>query len=279
MGIATLPTKTDDSIGREKTTPSSDGFEQTFDPRSEVSPTEHNRRTDLMIEIATAVGLEDGSTPGSIEARLGGASSWRFFDDFHDDPSSNVRWALVAGGAGSTIQVIAASAAPASVEGMGWCELTSGGDPGSSPAIRTVEAIFRRGQGPIFEARVKLPATLANAAFVAGLQFGTDPTYALITTKDNGKWEVLIGSDGIPGTDSLELTTPVPAGGGIYTVRIELLAAEATARFYIDDVLVATLNTDTPLTTEALHAVVRCQRKAAGGGSVFVDYVDIRGAR
>lgn len=279
MGIATLPTKSDESLGREKTTPPSDGFERVFDPRYDVSPTEHNRRTDLLVELAETIGLEDGSTAGSIEARLPGSDRWRFFDDFHDDPTSNVRWTLVAGGAGSNIGLIPASAAPASAEGMGWCEITSGGDVASSPAIRSLEAIFRRGQGPIFEARVKLPATLANAAFVAGLQFGTDPTYALITTKDNGKWEVLIGSDGIPDSDSLELTTPVPAGGGIYTVRIELLAASATARFYIDNVLVATLLTATPLTTEALHAVVRCQRKAGAGGTVYVDYVDIRGER
>jgi hypothetical protein len=263
MALDDLPTQTDESIGREKADRPRP-LPIVYDRRYEVPPDEHNRRTELLIELAKSVGS---------------AASWRVFDDFFEDPTSGVRWTIVAGGAGSSVSIVPASSDPASVEGGGWCALVSGGDALSTPAIRWLDPVFRRGQGPIFEARVKLPATLANANFIGGFQFGTDPTYALITTKDNGKWEVLIGSDAIPAVASQELVTPAPVAGGIYTVRVELLADEATANFYIDGTLVATLETATPEPTEALHAVIRCARKAGAGGTVYVDYVEVRGSR
>lgn len=67
MTITTLPTKTDASIGRVKT----DGpGEPSPDLRYDVPAAEYERIKDAIIALASAVGLDDGSTPGSLRAAL-----------------------------------------------------------------------------------------------------------------------------------------------------------------------------------------------------------------
>lgn len=68
MGLTKIPTKTADSIGavvRDRPRP------LPRDPRYAQSAEEHERLKDTVIELAAAVGLEDGSTSGSLEERVG----------------------------------------------------------------------------------------------------------------------------------------------------------------------------------------------------------------
>jgi len=79
MGIKKLPTRTDDSLGRIK-----EDKKPAVDKTTQLSASEYNALADAVVEIAETIGLEDGSTPGSIEARLaaleagggGGGSGW-----------------------------------------------------------------------------------------------------------------------------------------------------------------------------------------------------------
>lgn len=79
MGIKKLPTRTDDSIGRVK-----EDKNPAVNKNTQLSASEYNALADAVVEIAETIGLEDGSTPGSIEARLaaledgggGGGSGW-----------------------------------------------------------------------------------------------------------------------------------------------------------------------------------------------------------
>lgn len=65
MGLTSIPTRTDGSIGREKldATPA-------VDLARSLPAGEYNRLADALIAVSTAVGLGNGSTPGSIEMRL-----------------------------------------------------------------------------------------------------------------------------------------------------------------------------------------------------------------
>lgn len=65
MGIKKLPTRTDDSLGRIK-----EDKKPAVDKTTQLSASEYNALADAVVEIAETIGLEDGSTPGSIEARL-----------------------------------------------------------------------------------------------------------------------------------------------------------------------------------------------------------------
>jgi len=70
MGLTTLPTKTADSLGID-VTDRPRPFER--DPRYSKSAAEHNRLIEYVIALALDVGLEDGSTPGSIREALAAA--------------------------------------------------------------------------------------------------------------------------------------------------------------------------------------------------------------
>ena len=65
MGLTEIPARTDGSIGREKT-----DVRPAVDLGREVPAAEYNRLADALIDVSEAVGLRDGSTPDSIEARL-----------------------------------------------------------------------------------------------------------------------------------------------------------------------------------------------------------------
>lgn len=65
MAITSLPTKTDGSLGRVK----SDASAAT-DLDTDYPAAEHERIKDALIEVATEVGLSDGSTAGSLNKRV-----------------------------------------------------------------------------------------------------------------------------------------------------------------------------------------------------------------
>ena len=69
MGLTSLPTKTDGSLGRVKSTlPDSD---PSPDLDYYVTAAEHEAIKTAVVDIANEVGLHDGSTPGSINSVLG----------------------------------------------------------------------------------------------------------------------------------------------------------------------------------------------------------------
>lgn len=70
MGLTKIPTRTDDSLGRVK-------YDQrpATDLETQIQASEYNATADAVIAVSEAVGLADGSTPGSLEARLADALS------------------------------------------------------------------------------------------------------------------------------------------------------------------------------------------------------------
>src|SRR4051812_39118318 len=103
-GQTQLPTQTDESLGRVKVE------EASPDPNRWISGAEHNRIVTKLIELAGIVGLGDGTTVASLEARLkgfnapgqlGGATEFAFVDDFESlRVATTLPWAtsLTAGG-------------------------------------------------------------------------------------------------------------------------------------------------------------------------------------
>ena len=73
MGLTRIPTKTDDDLGREKTdvTPA---LPRATDLNHEIPAQEHEALKSAIIDLANSVGLGDGSTPGSLEARVAAGS-------------------------------------------------------------------------------------------------------------------------------------------------------------------------------------------------------------
>lgn len=69
MGLTEIPSRTDESLGREK----HDTREAT-NLDLQIPAAEYNRLLDYVIALAEAVGLRDGTTPDSIEQRLRSAS-------------------------------------------------------------------------------------------------------------------------------------------------------------------------------------------------------------
>lgn len=90
MGLKKLPTRTDDSVGRVK-----EDQKPAVNKTTQLSASEYNALADAVVEIAETIGLEDGSTPGSIEARLaaleagggGGGSGWTagIYETWYED--------------------------------------------------------------------------------------------------------------------------------------------------------------------------------------------------
>lgn len=70
MPLTTIPEKTETSLGIEK----QDVLPYT-DPNTQVPAVQYERLKDAVIASALAIGLGDGSTAGSIEARLAGLGS------------------------------------------------------------------------------------------------------------------------------------------------------------------------------------------------------------
>lgn len=69
MGLATLPTQTDGSLGRPKKWTPLGGSESVL-LDYDVTPDEHNTLVAAVEAIAAEVGVTDGSTPGSLVERV-----------------------------------------------------------------------------------------------------------------------------------------------------------------------------------------------------------------
>lgn len=69
MGLTTLPTQTEESLGKvKKATP----LARQLLPDYDVTPDQHNALVAAVIDLANEVGLSDGSTSGSLVKRMRG---------------------------------------------------------------------------------------------------------------------------------------------------------------------------------------------------------------
>jgi hypothetical protein len=67
MGLTTLPTQTEESLGKvKKATP----LAREMLPDYDVTPEQHNALVAAVVDIANEVGLSDGSTSGSLVERV-----------------------------------------------------------------------------------------------------------------------------------------------------------------------------------------------------------------
>lgn len=65
MGITRIPARTDGDLGRTK-----QDVQPPTDLDTQLAAGEYNALANFVIELAKAVGLESGATPGSLEARV-----------------------------------------------------------------------------------------------------------------------------------------------------------------------------------------------------------------
>lgn len=66
MAITELPTRTEESIGQEKQDRATPLGQRPYDPRYGLDATRINRILDLLVALGESVGLDDGSTAGSL---------------------------------------------------------------------------------------------------------------------------------------------------------------------------------------------------------------------
>lgn len=79
MALTTLPTKTDASIGRVKSDRTPTGAPPA-DLDFDVPAAEYERLKDAIVDLGTSIGLDDGSTSGSLREELGLLFRWNKTD-------------------------------------------------------------------------------------------------------------------------------------------------------------------------------------------------------
>lgn len=272
MAMRDIPEKTDDSLGRVKSVDTDRPFPKVFDLDHEVHPDELERMKDAI--IANAAGVVD-------------ALDWHFFDDFIKAPTTI--WKQTLAGAGAVAELDGASADADS--GVGWVQLsaTAGGD---AAAIRHDGEFVRGDHSPTFRARVKIPTNAADGLPVIGLYSAADAgaTQAVLEVTGAGDvWKATIASD--VGTGSTNVTTAVEATAGWHDVRIEVINSAIVdgveievvknVKFYVDDVLIATLlgSANVPQGADRMAPRFALTYGQGSGAVIVVDWVDVRGLR
>ena len=247
MSIVTLPTKTDGSIGRAKTdVPGSSAPNLDY----QVPAAEYERIKDRIIDIATEVGLSDGSTPGSLRALIPTILRRAGRDDLTESTAAGLHggWTFTVSGTGSAV----ASGGDPSVPEMCGIGVVSVGavNTDRSCAIRH-GAIFLPTHSPVLEYLVR-PSAADHCLFEVGV--GNDATQSWNLTDG----VVLVGAGAGSLTwsfvmlkasavaDTAAVTMPALAAGQSWRVRLSITPTGATCEVAVDAgayALLATLAT------------------------------------
>lgn len=281
MGLTSLPSRSVGSLGPTKIDPKS----RTPNVRS-VHADEWNEAMDRVVELADTVGLEDGTTEGSLveTLRLADAPTitrrWSFFDDFEVDGTlSTGNWTVTQTNGGyQSPGAIGTSES----DGFGWIEIYCLNSGGANASLDGNNAVVRADRDPTFRARIKLPSSLAATQVFFGLRDSTsDAHYARAFTSLAGAW--WLACDSPSGTPSLANSGVSATAGGVYEVRIALTGGtSATLAVRADGsaewLVIATVSTaaSIPSGANALRPFFKIER-ASGGGELRVDWCHVEG--
>lgn len=273
MGLTSIPTEIDGSLGRDK-------VDLDTPPNlTEYVPTaEYNNLKKAVAEMAAAMGLADGTTAASLEMlkRAMNDPARARPDDFVDiDDFSFInldKWTKIATG-GAAVTMLTGDYGPSDRDVAGVLRLytpSSGDDAGIKDAITW----FHGGHNPVLRALVKTPGDITTLDLTIG--FSDNPTshanYAYFKATASG-WNVYCGRGG---TDS-ETGLGSCAVYTWYELRIELVHSDKV-RFYVDDTLIATLDAvgAVPSDADKLGRFALSESSSGSARSVLIDYLDLR---
>jgi len=223
------------------------------------------------------------------------ATAQTWFDDFVGDVL-NPTWVLLSGSDGGAVD-------PALGQQQYGVMVLDGGDAGTNVATDTSEAAlglhWSADQGSlVWESRMHINADLTDVRMCAGLTDSIDleqpatiggsdvvtqvahdyAAFCYDTAGDTDVWFALSAAAQTPGTGAG--ATAVGATFNVYQVfRIEVDAAGAQARFYIDGTLVKTVTAGAITATDLLSPFVTCQSLAANTQTCDVDYIFVSAQR
>lgn len=273
--MPTIPTKDDASIGRElRDRPR----KLPADLRYDVPAATLERLKDAVIANATGIGDPASPAAGSIEEALEGAASpkdrdvWHYLDDFLRIGDA---WTQSTVNSGKVNHLLASDANAATAVGAASLEVSVATD--TAQIIGDTEWIDPA-RSPVFEARIKMPAVLADATIQLGLSDAAKTSYGRVTL-DGGDWRLDCAS--VAGAGSAGVTSANgPLASTWVRLRVELDPG-AEARLYVDDVLEATVSTAAavPKASDVLTPIFGLTWDASTGGKLTIDWVDVRGGR
>ena len=194
-----------------------------------------------------------------------------FFDDFFED--STTIYTDLSSGTGA-VTILAAGNADAD-EGFGIVEFDTGAGTGEA-TIFTANPRFRGSLASVAEFRVKLPATPGDVGFSWGFddQASSGSSCKVGYAEGATDWDFVVESISGTNTDSDLSVTPITSGW--QTLRLEWTPG-ASARFYIDDVLISTLTGAgaVPTADDQMALFFRVEKAAAPARQVHADWVRV----
>ena len=293
-GLQRLPAEVVGQLGVDKQDAHDKGA---LDLNTQVPAGEYNVLKHAVYELCQAVGLFDASTIQSLSAVLlrGFApartlranqiapeyaspfvdalkpevlGAFAIVDDFSDFETETWDTYQVSGGA--------LSYGDASVPGMASFEATSSG---AKAHVADHVKFIRAGHFPVLQARIKLPASLADSSAIVG--FGsavsgvfTDQVTMSATTTG---WRCIVEDSDSVFENSVNGTAPTP--GGWHTIKIEagggVEGLVSECRFYVDGSLIHTIQSGISAPVQ-LKRFVGLDYVANSGGILMLDWLDLR---
>ena len=243
-----------------------------------------------------AIVIEDNDWEMAIDTDIPVvATAQTFFDDFVGD-TLDPTWVLLNGSDGGAVN-------PALGQQQYGVVVLDGGDSGASVAADTSELAlglhWSADQGSlVWESRMHINADVETVRMCAGLTDsigleqpatigGSDVVtqvahdyvaFCYDTAGDTDVWFALSAAGQTPGTGS-GATASAHTNDVYQTFRIEVDAAGAQARFYIDGALVKTVTAGAITASDLLSPFVTCQSLAAETHTCDVDYVYVSAQR
>lgn len=272
MGLTSLPTLTDESLGRlkiETAVPDLDRW---------IAGAEYNRFRQALVNLAQTIGLQDGTTQGSLESRLPSRERIYVFDDL-DVVNASARFSTAFGGAGADAGVVDPSDALVQSKGFGWVYLDVTASGNSAILVQTGGVFLPPGSDPVMRARVKLPTSaIARWQVTVGLSNDGASCFARVQTKTDGTWELQIQTP-VPESDSIVLPGVTAVAGSIYEIEIRVVA-EAVIAVTINGVSYTYSGAAQFLGSHPATApFVLLNWVSSTGGMAYVDWVELQGTR
>lgn len=280
MSLTTLPTKTDASLGRLKADRPSP-FPRVTDQDFEVDAAEWERNKDSEIANATAIGLGDGTTAGSLEARAALPSSASFFEHSDDFEWKNTdRWSETLGGGGVSPSVMEGSnaAALASGAGAGILLFDSTGAAQAIDFFHTAQP-YNSNMGITFRGRFRTLSAFANLTWDVGFSDTARTSYCRMYVNGAGNWVCEADSATGGGPQEQEVTAVAAVVSTWYTLEI-VLDDGVDAEFKVNGTTVAFISVAAalPQSGDKFGPFVRVNW-LAGNDNLLCDEVEMVGAR
>lgn len=274
MGLTSIPTEVDNSLGRDK---------QNIDAPENyaIQPVagEYNVLKHAIKGLCDSVGLGDGTTQGSLEqlARAvndpAGARPDDFvlIDDFYLLDTDRWTEREIATGDAS---ICVGNSGDGSDHGAGLLLLNCSAVNDEAGVIETNKFI-NGGHSPRITTYLKTPGGASDELTFGLVDTWPSPTYYAYFRNSSGAWSIYsksANSDSDTGLGTCAINT-------YYKLSIEI-DDDSEARFYVDDVLIGTLDGTDAIPTASNELGCFVNVKQAGSPLwCYIDYIDLRMSR